>query len=153
VQRYVDATSDEGRHTLSLEAPETLPVVADPARVEQVLWNVIGNAVKYSPRGGDVRVRLSREGDAAVIEVADQGIGVRKEDLDRLGAAPFARGAGKAESFSGMGIGLYLSRLVAAGHGGDLAIESEGEDRGATVRVRLPLEGGASRGPAQDRAV
>lgn len=141
VHRYVESTADEGRHTLTIEAPETLSVVADQRRVEQVLWNLIGNAVKYSPRGGLVRVRLAGEDRTALIEVSDQGIGVRAEDLQRIGRAPFSRGSGKAGSFAGMGIGLYLSRLVVEGHGGDLALESEGEDKGATVRVRLPLEG------------
>ncbi|HEX4745190.1 MAG TPA: ATP-binding protein [Candidatus Limnocylindria bacterium] len=142
-QRYIDATAEEGRHTISVEAPDTLAVVADQRRVEQVLWNVIGNAVKYSPRGGAVRVRLATDDGAALIEVHDQGIGVRKEDLARIGRSPFLRGAGKAESFAGMGIGLYLSRLVVEGHGGEIAIDSEGEDKGATVRVRLPLGVGA----------
>lgn len=141
VQRYVDATADEGRHTIAVDAPDTLSLVADQRRVEQVLGNVIGNAVKYSPRGGTVRVRLARENGKALIEVNDEGIGVRKEDLVRLGRVPFSRGIGKAESFAGMGIGLYLSRLIVEGHGGDIAIDSEGEDKGATVRVRLPLAG------------
>jgi len=139
-QRYVEATADDGRHTISVEAPETLSVFADQRRVEQVLSNLIANAVKYSPRGGPVGVRLVEERRNALIEVHDEGIGIRQEDLARLGRAPFSRGVGKAESFSGMGIGLYLSRLVVEGHGGDLAIDSEGEDKGATVRVRLPLE-------------
>lgn len=145
VQRYVDATADEGRHTLSVDAPDTLPVVADQQRVEQVLWNVIGNAVKYSPRGGPIGVRLARDGDDALVEVRDAGIGVRSEDLARLGRAPFQRGAGKAASFAGMGIGLYLSRLVVEGHGGTIAIESEGEDKGTTVGVRLPLQARSTR--------
>lgn len=141
VQRYVEATAEDGRHTLSVEAPETLSVVADQRRVEQVLWNIIGNAVKYSPRGGAVQVRLAGADGSAIIEVSDEGIGVRHEDLESLGRAPFSRGAGKAESFAGMGIGLYLSRMVVEGHGGEIAIESDGEDKGATIRVRLPLEG------------
>jgi len=140
VQRYVDATADEGRHTITVDTPDTLSVVADQRRVEQVLSNLIANAVKYSPRGGPVGVRLVEERRNALIEVHDEGIGIRQEDLARLGRAPFSRGVGKAESFSGMGIGLYLSRLVVEGHGGDLAIDSDGEDKGATVRVRLPLD-------------
>ena len=145
VQRHIDAAADDGRHTFSLEAPESLPIVADQARVEQLLWNVIGNAVKYSPRGGSVRVALDREDGSAVISVADQGIGIDAADVARLGSSPFQRGVGKAATFSGMGIGLYLSRLVAEGHGGTLDIASEGEDRGATVTARLPL-GGAAQG-------
>lgn len=140
VQRYTDATADEGRHRFNFEGPESLPIVADQARVEQLLWNVIGNAVKYSPRGGPVSVRLGSEAGCAVIEVGDQGIGINAQDVPQLGRAPFQRGAGKAATFSGMGIGLYLSRLVAEGHGGTLIIASEGEDRGATVTARIPLD-------------
>ena len=142
VQRYIEATADEGRHAFRVDAPASLPVLADQARVEQLLWNVIGNAVKYSPRGGTVRVRLGREGEYAAIEVADQGIGISGQDIPRLGREPFQRGEGKAASFSGMGIGLYLSRLVAEGHGGAIAISSDGVDRGTTVTARLPLGGG-----------
>ena len=145
VQRYVDATADEGRHTFDLEAPESLPVIADQARVEQLLWNVIGNAVKYSPRGGPGSVRLASQAGYAVIEVGDEGIGISVQDIPRLGRAPFQRGAGKAATFSGMGIGLYLARLVADGHGGAIEIASEGEDQGATVTARLPLDGAAQR--------
>lgn len=143
VQRYIDATADDGRHTFSLEAPETLSIMADQARVEQLLWNVIGNAVKYSPRGGSVRVALERQEESAVVAVTDQGIGIDAADIIRLGSSPFQRGVGKAATFSGMGIGLYLSRLVAEGHGGALIIASDGEDRGATVTARLPLVGPA----------
>ncbi|MBA3375224.1 MAG: PAS domain-containing protein [Actinobacteria bacterium] len=139
VQRYIEVTADEGRHAFSLDAPESLRVVADQARVEQLLWNVIGNAVKYSPRGGTVRVRLGRQGKCAVIVVADEGIGISRPDLARLGRRPFQRGAGKAASFAGMGIGLYLSRLVAEGHGGAIEIASDGVDRGTTVTARFPL--------------
>ncbi|HLQ05427.1 MAG TPA: ATP-binding protein, partial [Verrucomicrobiae bacterium] len=67
-----------------------------------------------------------------------QGIGVSAADLPRLGTA-FARGTGKAATFAGMGIGLYVAKVVAEAHGGSLLIESPGEDRGTTVRARLPL--------------
>jgi signal transduction histidine kinase len=100
--------------------------------------NLIGNAVKYSPRGGEVRVVLAQSDGHAEIVISDQGIGVNAEDLPRLGTA-FTRGSGKAATFAGMGIGLYVAKAVAEGHGGSLKIESPGEDRGTTVRARLPL--------------
>ena len=137
VDRYVVATREEGRHSFVVEAPERLLVTADQARVEQMLMNLIGNAVKYSPRGGEVRVQLQQQNGEAEILIQDQGIGIGEEDLRRLGE-PFTRGTGKAASFAGMGIGLHVARLMAEGHGGSLTLESEGEDRGATVRVKLP---------------
>jgi signal transduction histidine kinase len=138
VSRYVAATREEGRHSFAIDAPETLTYDGDQARIDQLLMNLIGNAVKYSPRGGQVAVRLARENGAAEIAIADQGIGVPAGDLSRLGTA-FTRGAGKASTFAGMGIGLYVAKLVAEAHGGSLQLESPGEDKGTIVKVRLPL--------------
>jgi signal transduction histidine kinase len=137
VERYVEATREEGRHRFVVEAPPTLVVSADQARIEQMLMNLIGNAVKYSPRGGEVRVELGKRDGEAEIVIRDQGIGIMPEDLARLGE-PFARGTGKAASFAGMGIGLHVAKLMAQAHDGSLRLASEGEDRGTTVRVTLP---------------
>jgi len=75
--------------------------------------------------------------------VADDGIGIPSEDLPTL-ARPFARGSRRARTFSGMGIGLYLARLVAEGHGGSIALASPGEDKGTTVTMTLPRSGTSS---------
>jgi signal transduction histidine kinase len=138
VGRYVAATREEGRHTFSIDAPETLTYEGDQARIDQLLMNLVGNAVKYSPRGGQVAATLVRQNGATESAISDQGIGIPADDLSRLGGA-FTRGAGKAATFAGMGIGLYVAKLVAEGHGGSLELESPGEDKGTTVRVRLPL--------------
>jgi signal transduction histidine kinase len=137
VEQYVDSTREEGRHHFAVDAPESLVMTGDRARIEQMLVNLIGNAVKYSPRGGEVGVRLAQRDGAAELVVTDEGIGVNAEDLPRLGGA-FARGTGKAATFAGMGIGLHVAKLMAEAHGGKLRLESPGEDRGATVRVTLP---------------
>jgi signal transduction histidine kinase len=138
VGRYVAATREEGRHTFALDAPPTLTYEGDHARIDQLLMNLVGNAVKYSPRGGKVAVQLAQHDGAAEIAITDDGIGIPATDMQRLGGA-FTRGAGKAATFAGMGIGLHVARLVAEAHGGSLRLESPGEDRGTTVRVRLPL--------------
>jgi signal transduction histidine kinase len=138
VGRYVAATREEGRHSFAIDAPASFTYDGDQARIDQLLMNLIGNAVKYSPRGGQVAVRLARQNGAAEIAIADQGIGIPTEDLSRLGTA-FTRGAGKASTFAGMGIGLHVAKLVAEAHGGSLQLESPGEDKGTTVTVRLPL--------------
>jgi signal transduction histidine kinase len=137
VGRYVAATREEGRHTFSVDAPDTLTYEGDQARIDQLLMNLVGNAVKYSPRGGQVAATLARHNGATEIAISDQGIGIPAGDIGRLGGA-FTRGAGKAATFAGMGIGLYVAKLVAEGHGGSLELESPGEDKGTTVRVRLP---------------
>ena len=138
VQRYVTATADEGRHRFRVDAPETLRAAADQSRVEQLLMNLVGNAVKYSPYGGEIAVSLEQADAQARIAISDEGIGIPQEDLARLGY-PFVRGAGRAATFAGMGVGLYVARLVAEGHGGTLDIESEGNEKGTTVRVTLPI--------------
>jgi signal transduction histidine kinase len=138
VGRYVAATREEGRHSFTVDSPETLTFDGDQTRIDQLLMNLVGNAVKYSPRGGQVAVRLARQDDTAEIAISDQGIGIPEADLARLGGA-FTRGIGKAATFAGMGIGLHVAKLVAEAHGGSLQLESAGEDQGTTVRVRLPL--------------
>jgi signal transduction histidine kinase len=138
VGRYVAATREEGRHSFAIDAPETLMYDGDHARIDQLLMNLVGNAVKYSPHGGQVAVRLARQNGAAEIAITDQGIGIPELDLSRLGSA-FTRGIGKAATFAGMGIGLHVAKLVAEAHGGSIQLESRGEDKGTTVRVRLPL--------------
>lgn len=140
-QRYVEATTEEGRHTVVISAPESLQLVADQVRMEQALWNIVGNAVKYSPRGGQVGIQLRAEGTDAVIVVTDEGIGIPREELPLLGREAFSRGTGPAASFAGMGIGLYLSRLVCERHGGSLEIDSPGEGLGSTVTMRIPIAG------------
>jgi len=138
VQRYIDATAEEGRHHFRVEAPASLPAHGDQSRVEQLLMNLVGNAVKYSPTGGQVRVALVASDRGAEIVISDDGIGIPPDDLPRLGHA-FVRGAGRAGTFAGMGVGLYVARIVAEAHAGALALESEGDGKGTTVRVKLPL--------------
>ncbi|MEK6208067.1 MAG: ATP-binding protein [Chloroflexota bacterium] len=138
VQRYIDATLEEGRHTFTVEAPATLPAHGDQSRVEQLLMNLVGNAVKYSPSGGQVRVALAAQDRSAEIAISDNGIGIPPDDLPKLGH-PFVRGGGRAGTFAGMGVGLYVARIVAEAHGGSLALESDGDGKGTIVRVKLPL--------------
>ena len=138
VEKYVVSTREEGRHRFVVDAPGTLTVNGDQARVEQALMNLVGNAIKYSPRGGEVHVTVAQHDGDAQIAITDEGIGVSAADLPRLGG-PFERGSGKAGSFAGMGIGLHVAKLMAEAHGGSVKIESDGEDRGTTVRVSLPV--------------
>lgn len=138
VQRYIDATVEEGRHTFTIEAPANLAAHGDQSRVEQLLMNLVGNAVKYSPSGGQVRVALAAQDRSAEIAITDDGIGIPADDLPKLGH-PFVRGGGRAGTFAGMGVGLYVARIVAEAHSGSLALESDGDGKGTTVRVKLPL--------------
>jgi signal transduction histidine kinase len=143
VQRYREISAEEGRITFAVTAPATLRITGDAMRIEQALTNLIGNAVKYSPSGGEIRVAVDLRDDEVALVVADDGIGIPPEDLPTL-ARPFARGSRRARTFSGMGIGLYLARLVAEGHGGSIALASAGEDNGTTVTMTLPRSGSVS---------
>jgi len=142
VQRYgeIAVAADDGRHQFTVSAPDSLVLTGDVVRIEQALTNLVGNAVKYSPSGGAVRVLVERQDGHARVAVSDEGIGIAPGDIAGL-ARPFARGSRRARTFSGMGIGLYLARLVAEGHRGSLALHSDGEDKGTTVTMELPHEG------------
>jgi signal transduction histidine kinase len=114
----------------------------DGPRLQRVLVNLLGNAVKYSPRGGRITVRVAREGDGddacAVFSVQDHGVGIPQADLS-LVFVQFRR-AGNVESFAGSGIGLAGAKRIVELHGGTISVESiEGE--GSTFTVRLPLTG------------
>ena len=137
VQRYIDATHEEGRHSFTVDAPASVPAHGDQSRIEQLLMNLVGNAVKYSPTGGPVHVALTAEEKVAEIEIKDRGIGISADDLGKLGH-PFVRGSGRAATFAGMGVGLYVARIVAEAHGGSVELESGGDGKGTTVRVKLP---------------
>lgn len=106
-------------------------------RRERVLNNLLSNAVKYSPAGGEIVVRVRTDGDEAVLEVTDPGIGIPPADLARI-FVRFSRGSNVIGRISGTGIGLTLVRQIVEQHGGVVAVESQLE-RGTTFRVRLPL--------------
>ena len=140
VRKQGELAADDGRHTVSLEAPESVVIVGDSMRIEQAITNLVTNAVKFSPTGGAVRVGVVAGNPMVTIRVSDPGIGIPADELPTL-ARPFARGSKRARMFSGLGIGLYLARLVAERHGGSLALASDGEEKGTTVTLSLPRGG------------
>lgn len=112
----------------------------DARRVEQILTNLIGNAMKYSPDGGSVRIRvgLAPEASAVIVTIQDEGMGIPPEALEHL-FERFYR-AGNVHSISGTGLGLYISKQLAVAHGGDLWAESPGVGKGSSFSLRLPLQ-------------
>ncbi len=115
-------------------------VSADAARLQQVYWNLIKNAIKFTPRGGTVNVRTRVEDGQIVIEVSDSGIGIEPAHLPTIFNA-FEQGEDAiTKRFGGLGLGLAISRSIAEGHRGSLGATSEGRDQGATFTLRLPTE-------------
>jgi cell cycle sensor histidine kinase DivJ len=116
--------------------PDPLDVEADPRALKQIALNLLSNALKFTPRGGQVTVTLQAEGDALELMVADTGVGIAPDDLKRLGR-PFEQAGDAKQRAKGTGLGLSLVRGLAELHGGEMLIESTlGE--GTSVTVRLP---------------
>jgi PAS domain S-box-containing protein len=118
---------------------EALIVEADPVRLQQVVWNLVSNAVKFTPIGGQVAVGLSREGQAAVLKVEDNGQGIDEGFLPYVFEMFRQADARTTRSHGGMGIGLALVKQIIEHHGGSVQAESEGAGKGTCMTVRLPL--------------
>ncbi len=135
---------------------EDLPVgpvwaEADPARVEQVLGNLLGNAARYTPPGGRVRLSLAREGDEAVFRVRDTGIGIPPEDLPAVWETFRQAGRVEGRAPEGLGLGLTVVRRLVELHGGAVTVASDGRDKGSEFTVRLPaLPEGAGTPPRSE---
>jgi signal transduction histidine kinase/CheY-like chemotaxis protein len=114
------------------------PVLGDPRRLEQVVWNLAWNAVKFTPASGRVRVQLTRASHEAILSVSDTGVGISSEFLPHV-FEWFRQGDAKTQSQSGLGLGLGIVRHLVQLHGGSVYAESAGEGRGATFIVRLPI--------------
>jgi two-component system, OmpR family, sensor kinase len=124
-------------------APDRIDVSVDPPKIEQVLNNLVGNAVKFAPPGSTVVVRIAREGAAAVISVHNDGEGIPAEDVERI-FNPFERGHSKAAwRERGTGLGLAIVKKIVDAHEGEIRVES-GPDEGVTVHVALPVALGAA---------
>jgi signal transduction histidine kinase len=117
-----------------------LPVLhADPDRLQQVVWNLLSNAVKFTPPDGTVRIAARRHGNAIAIEVSDTGAGI-PTDFQPHVFERFRQGeAGTRRRYGGLGLGLAIVRHIVELHGGTVQAASDGEGRGATFTVTLPL--------------
>lgn len=140
VQRLVETTQPTvPKHTLevaSLAAP--VVIYGDTLRLEQVLRNLLGNAIKYSPDGGAITIRVGLQGVGARIAISDQGLGIPDADLPHLFEQFYRASHSTAQGIGGMGLGLYIVRHLVEAHGGTIQVSSTvGE--GATFTIELPV--------------
>jgi len=144
VTRVIQDTVEEikrrfSAHQFILDIPKKLPTVyADQLRLGRILYNLIDNAIKYSPQGGEIRVSVEPEEEHLVIGVSDQGIGISLSDQAKL-FGPFQRLEDSGlEGVNGAGLGLLVCRRLVEAHGGRIWVESE-PGRGSTFFFTLPL--------------
>ncbi|MHB0938902.1 MAG: sensor histidine kinase [Armatimonadota bacterium] len=131
-------TIEEKELALELQPPsEPLPVLADPVRLEQIVNNLLGNAIKFTPAGGRITVAGAREGNLARLSVSDTGVGIAPEQLPLI----FERfqQIGRERISGGLGLGLALVKGLVEMHGGKATAESPGIGKGSTFTVWLPL--------------
>lgn len=142
---------------LHIRAPDSIDAVVDPALIDQLLWNLVDNALKFTPAGGRVQVSLTRSDGALVFDVKDSGPGVREEDLERIFERFYRADAARTNTgdASGSGLGLSIVRAIAQVHGGEAAAFN-GETSGVLFRVTIPAapgDGLRKRAPTQPHPV
>jgi len=118
-------------------------VDADPTRLQQVFWNLLRNAIKFTAQGGCVGIRCYASGDSVVVEVADSGEGIEAEALSRIFNPLEQAERSITRQFGGLGLGLTISRALVDLHGGRLEAHSAGRGKGSTFRVHLPVAAAA----------
>ena len=145
---YTVVINDNHPNKVTLELPEgssgELVVNADPTRLEQIIWNLVNNALKFTPNGGRVQLVASHDDHMARLDVKDSGVGIAAEHLnevfDLFGQAETQHATHQRE---GLGIGLSLVRQLTEAHGGSVEVKSEGLGKGCTFTIRLPLSNAA----------
>ena len=134
------ASIQNGGHTVKVDLPDKpMEVQGDAQRLVQVFSNLIDNAAKYTPKGGTISVSGSVSRDSAEISVADNGVGIPHERLEEI-FLQFAQVPESSQGIAGLGLGLYIVRLIVHEHGGAVTAKSNGRGNGSEFLVRLPRE-------------
>jgi PAS domain S-box-containing protein len=157
--QVVEAALDTVRPTASAKGVELAAeldrgvgmVAGDAHRLQQVVWNLLANAIKFTPRGGRVRVRLAREAEHVVMAVEDTGAGIKPEFLPHVFERFRQADVSAARMHGGLGLGLAIVSHLVEAHGGSVAAHSDGPGLGSTFTVRLPLAAAGERAPARER--
>ncbi|HEV7485089.1 MAG TPA: PAS domain S-box protein [Thermoanaerobaculia bacterium] len=148
----VNATAEAKQITITMSLPPTLGmIVADPTRIQQVIWNLLNNAVKFTRRGGKVEVSARRTASQVLVSVTDSGEGIDPQFLPHI-FEPFRQAESpQTRVHGGLGLGLSIVRYIAEAHGGTVSAESEGRGKGSTFTVTLPVRSiAAATGPVRN---
>lgn len=131
---------DSAGHELTVSIPEgPITLDADPARIIQIVSNLVGNSARYTPDGGRISVEVSKVGEHAVIAVSDNGIGIEPEEQERIFEI-FGQAASVSQSVSGgLGIGLALVKELVEMHGGNISLKRSAPGEGSCFEIRLPV--------------
>ncbi len=148
VTAAIDSASPAAQaKALALEAAlpsRGLRLRGDPARLQQVVWNLLTNAIKFTPRGGRIEIVLERSANVALLRIRDNGIGIPAGFLPQVFDRFSQRDSSSTRAFGGLGLGLAITRELVELHGGTIEVESAGEGFGATFTVSLPVAAPAS---------
>ncbi|MCE3293629.1 MAG: diguanylate cyclase [Arthrobacter sp.] len=133
------AQADASHVSLHADVPVPLWAHADPLRISQALDNLVSNAIKYSPGGGDVTVRARTEADWVQLQVQDTGMGIGEEETSRIFTRFFRTQAARQAAIPGVGLGLSITKTIVERHGGNITCQSK-PGAGTTFTMTLPAE-------------
>lgn len=141
VYRVIALEAQHHRQNINLELEWKLPMImGDKMRIEQVLMNIVSNAVKYTPDGGDIDISGGRTGEYVWVRVQDTGIGIPESDLPRVFDRFYRVDKARSRERGGTGLGLSIAHDIVSLHGGEITVESA-QGEGTTMTVFLPIEG------------
>jgi signal transduction histidine kinase len=123
--------------TLRLHAPESVLAMVDRTRILQILANLLSNALKFTPKGGEVKVEVRNDGTDALLIVQDNGIGIPPSEVPKVFERFYRVEKSRNRKLGGSGIGLTIVKKLTQAHEGDVEIKSE-EGKGTTVYIRIP---------------
>ena len=124
---------------IDLEARDDIGIIGDSLKLQQVIYNVIDNAIKYTPRGGEVHTSLTRSGKQAIIRISDTGIGIPAKDLPQIFDRFYRVDKARSRSTGGTGLGLSIVKQIVQLHGGNIEADST-EGKGTTFTITLPVQ-------------
>jgi len=132
------AAENKNIHVEKSFARDVSRVVGDATRLQQIFWNILSNAVKFTPEGGSIDVRLFSTGSHVQVEVSDTGKGIGRDFLPRVFESLSQEGGTSTRQHGGLGLGLSIVKQLVEMHGGTVRVESEGRGLGSTFTVSLP---------------